>query len=68
MAGLSIVRRNLMTIKGYVPYCGDMHCPKMPRTSFIDGQFSCPCCGWRSQFEERFIEDYKNLIQQQEEA
>lgn len=56
---MSIVRENLMTRKGYTPYCGNEKCRfDMPRTHFIKGQFEC-ACGWRSQFEAEFIAEYK---------
>lgn len=56
---MNIVRENLMTRPGYAPYCGNMDCHlHMPRTHFIKGQFQCGC-GWRSEFEPSFIEEYK---------
>lgn len=56
---MSIVRENLMTRKGYTPYCGNEHCPlDMPRTNFIRGQFWCGC-GWQSSFEPEFIAAYE---------
>ncbi len=56
---MSIVRENLMNKPGYTPYCGNERCPDMPRTRFDGEQFVCPCCGWRSSFEEEFIDAYK---------
>ncbi|WP_159953145.1 hypothetical protein [Rhizobium sp. 18065] len=56
---MSIVRDNLMTRKGYTPYCGNEHCRlNMPRTRYISGQFQCGC-GWRSSFEAEFITTYE---------
>jgi hypothetical protein len=56
---MSIVRENLLTQKGYTPYCGDSQCRfRMPRTAFNGKQFQC-MCGWQSAFEPAFIEDYK---------
>ena len=54
-----IVRENLMTKKGYSPYCGNTDCDTMPRTIFDGNQFCCPCCGWKSQFPQEFIDEYK---------
>lgn len=55
---MNIVRENLMTRKGYTPYCGNKNCRfHMPRTSFIGGQFQC-ACGWRSSYEPEFIKAY----------
>lgn len=57
---MSIVRENLLTIKGYSPYCGKSHCiGLMPRTKWDGNQFVCPACGWRSQFPLEFINEYK---------
>lgn len=56
---MSIVRENLMTRKGYTPYCGNVDCRfHMPRTRYIGGQFQCGC-GWRSSFDDEFIEAYQ---------
>lgn len=56
---MSIVRDNLMTRKGYSPYCGSTgHCP-LPRTHFDGEQFVCKHCGWRSEFPKEFIDTYK---------
>ena len=56
---MSIVRNNLMTRKGYSPYCGNPKCSIMPRTTFNGNQFTCSCCGWVSEFDEEFIKTYK---------
>lgn len=44
---MSIIRDNLMTQKGYSPYCGSIgkRC-SMPRTTFTGTQFKCNECGW----------------------
>lgn len=55
----TIVRKNLMTQKGYTPYCGNMNCTVMPRTFFNSKQFKCTRCTWVSQFPEDFITSYK---------
>lgn len=57
----SIVRRNLLTVKGYAPYCGG--CERMER-AFWDAtlcQFACKC-GWVSEFPVRFIEAYLRFV------
>lgn len=55
-AELSVVRQNLLTQRGYAPYCGNEKCPRhWPRTEYRFGQFEC-ACGWRSEFEPTFIE------------
>lgn len=64
---VSIVRKNLMKVKGYTPYCGDdicrprtIHSPqRWPRTEFNGKQFRCLKCGWESKFDEKFIKEYK---------
>lgn len=57
---LSIVRRNLLTEKGYSPYCGADNCHlRWPRTQFNGEQFECKC-GWQSGFDKEFINEYKN--------
>ena len=56
---MSIVRRNIMTQEGYVPYCGNWDCRFTPRSYFNGEQFQCPQCGWKSEFEKEFIEEYK---------
>lgn len=53
---MSLVRQNLLTRFGYVPYCGRGLC--MARAGFDGEQFKCRC-GWRSEFESEFIEQYK---------
>lgn len=56
--GKSIVRQNLMTRPGYMPYCGAEKCSRgMPRMTFDGKQFFC-ICGWRSEFPEEFIQGY----------
>ena len=61
----SIVRRNLLTEKGYTPYCGnnmsrDKQCGcSNPRTFFNGKQFICKECGWISKFPQEFITLYK---------
>lgn len=57
---MSIVRDNLMNEKGYSPYCGNDTCFELPRTSFNGHQFVCPCCSWKSSFDEQFIVEYKD--------
>jgi hypothetical protein len=55
---LSTVRRNLLTEKGYTPYCGADKCSRgMPRTSFNGSQFECSC-GWVSDFPKHFMYHY----------
>ena len=61
---MSLVRENLLTQKGYTPYCGDPDCVLgMPRSYYDGEQFACPC-GWRSQFPEEFLVKYRKLIGQ----
>ena len=62
---LSIVRTNLMNEKGYSGYCGN-NLPRSvkggcswPRTKWNGSQFTCPECGWVSQYPEEFIKRYK---------
>lgn len=56
---MSQVRYNLLNQKGYSPYCGKADCYfLMPRTSWDGAQFRCRC-GWRSQFPQDFISEYK---------
>lgn len=58
---MSIVRRNLMTVEDYTPYCGKDKCwGRQPRTFFNGSQFECPCCGWKSRFPDNFISEYKH--------
>lgn len=55
----SIVRMNLLSERGYTPYCGADQCHhRRPRTRFNGEQFECTC-GWVSKFEPEFIEKYK---------
>jgi hypothetical protein len=55
----TIVRQNLMTVKGYTPYCGNDACLfRAPRTTFDGSQFICGC-GWVSQLPKEFIIRYK---------
>lgn len=57
----TIVRENLMTEKGYSPYCGNNHCShNMPRAHWSKKleQFKC-YCGWVSEFPKDFITRYK---------
>ena len=57
---MTIVRRNLMTRKGYAPYCGNSDCRTMPRAQKqSDWQFKCSCCGWVSEFPQEFINELK---------
>lgn len=58
---ISTVRTNLMNEHGYTPYCGEAWSRRcsMPRTKFINDQFQCPHCGWRSEFPIEFIDRYK---------
>jgi len=58
---MSIVRNNLLTQKGYTPYCGSEHCTIMPRTRFNGEQFKCHSCGWKSTFEKSFIIKYQKF-------
>lgn len=56
---LSIVRENLLKVRGYTPYCGADKCAwHWPRTRFNGSQFACGC-GWVSSFEPEFIAQYK---------
>lgn len=55
---MSIVRENLMNRPGYSPYCGNVDCRTMPRSTWDGHQFKC-MCGWRSEFPEDFIAEYK---------
>lgn len=64
---LSVVRTNMMNDKNYRGYCGNSweeqkkHGCDMPRTKWVSdlGQFTCPKCGWTSQFPKEFIDRYK---------
>lgn len=56
---MSIVRNNMLTRQGYVPYCGAAKCRFVwPRARFDGEQMTCRC-GWKSSFEPEFIEKYK---------
>jgi len=57
---MTLVRKNLMNIKYYSPYCGNTNCITSPRTEFNGSQFVCKSCGWISSFDEKFIDEYKN--------
>lgn len=66
---MSIVRDNLLTRKGYTPYCGN---PKArdsiggcdnPRMGFDGEQFRCRKCGYRTDYEPQFIQKYKEFQQ-----
>jgi len=65
---MSIIRKNLLTVLGYTPYCGgeEKYC-SYPRTKFNGTQFECPVCKWKSQFEPEFIEQYKESQQKMKE-
>lgn len=57
----TIVRENLMTQKGYMPYCGADHCKyRNPRVGYNHQlkQFEC-ICGWISKYPEDFIKRYE---------
>jgi hypothetical protein len=57
---VSIVRDNLMTRRGYKPYCSGDYCRfYCPRTSFNGKQFVCRC-GWQTSFEPEFIAAYRS--------
>ena len=62
----TIVRENLMTRKGYTPYCGNDNCSVMPRTIFNGKQFKCPFCNWISEFPNDFITKYKDKWNEKE--
>lgn len=55
----TIVRENLMTEKGYAPYC--MGCSTMNRLSWETklSQFQCNGCGIVTEFPKDFIDRYK---------
>lgn len=56
---MSVVKNNLMTVKGYSPYCGKDNCLfRWPRTLFNGNQFFCKC-GWISNLPDDFIKEYK---------
>lgn len=59
---MSIVRDNLLSRLGYTPYCGAERCRgRWPRTQFSGRQFICTSCGWSSNFEPSFINEYKKF-------
>lgn len=56
---MNLIKTNLMNRQGYTPYCGKDNCfMGMPRTEFKNDQFHC-ICGWVSQFDSKFIAEYK---------
>lgn len=60
-SGLSITRRNLLTVRDYESYCGADFCSKgMPRAHFDGMQFICEC-GWRSSLEQEFLLFYRSF-------
>ena len=64
-AHVSLVRRNLLAVPGYSPYCGADRCSgHWPRTRFNGKQFKCGSCGWVSSFEPEFIREYKQVSKQ----
>lgn len=55
---MSLVREKLMSEPFYTPYCGKEQCHAIwPRTFFNGEQFQCQC-GWKSQYEKEFIDQY----------
>ena len=54
---MSIVRDNLLSRKGYTPYCGAERCHyRWPRTRRNDLTMQYECrCGWKSSFETEFL-------------
>lgn len=50
---MSIVRDNLLKIKGYSPYC--INCNTVERMKFNGKQFRCNKCWKETEFEEDFI-------------
>ena len=59
--GLSIPRRNLLTVRNYEPYCGADVCSRgMPRVSFDGRQFICEC-GWESSLGQEFLLFYRSF-------
>jgi predicted RNA-binding Zn-ribbon protein involved in translation (DUF1610 family) len=67
---LSTVRRNLLTVPEYTPYCGNdisRTAPggcHNPRTKFDRklGQFVCPRCGFTTDFEKEIIDAYVTML------
>lgn len=60
MCGDSIVRRNLLHVPHYTPYCAADNPPcrlHWPRTHFDGEQFKCDC-GYRTAFPADFIAFY----------
>lgn len=58
---LTFMQEKLLTEEGYRPYCGNIDdCRQMPRTYFNGEQFVCTCCGWKSNYPDWFIKEYKN--------
>lgn len=55
---MSVVRDNLMSQERYSPYCSA--CDDMPRTFFNGSQFECPDCKWVSDFDDKFISEFKS--------
>jgi len=65
---MSIVRRNLLSRPYYSPYCGNFKCSRgIPRTRFNGAQFVCGC-GWESDFDYKFIAEYKEFRKTFEES
>ena len=64
---MSIVRNNLLSRPWYTPYCGNniaRNTPggcSNPRTfwNVSSEQFICPNCGYKTDFPNEFIEEYK---------
>lgn len=57
----STVRKNLLTVPGYAPYCGNMDndCNTMERATWDVNarQFRCKC-GWVSELPPEFVTEY----------
>ena len=61
----SIAVKNMLTRKGYTPYCGADSCIFfMPRTVFTSGQYQC-VCGWRSQLDKDIVDQIIELNKEQ---
>jgi hypothetical protein len=59
---LSVVRKNILTVPGYTPYCGADRCPHdWPRTTCTGEQFKCSC-GWQSEFEPGFVQQARAAL------
>lgn len=57
----SIVRNNLLTVPGYLPYCGNPYCSNDDgcRTKWDVNQQQFVCkCGWISKFPKDFVVAY----------